>query len=157
MRCQLPLCRNEKGLDWGHLMCAELHEWFTVDGRQELNWAALLGTVMHYGPPPGQHQRPGKGCNRPANISGKWQGLRSAPRSIRRSEWASDGSLESSGYKWGCWVDWHAQAKRLSWFLPGLFITVSLTSTSTWMNFIEPKTEKTVYWGGEFREVSQTC
>lgn len=97
MRCQPLLCRNEKGLDWGHLMRAGLLEWFTVDGRQELNWAALLGTVMHYGPPRGQHQRPGKSCNRPANISGKWQGLRSALRRIRLCEWTLDRSLESSG------------------------------------------------------------
>lgn len=127
MWCQLTLCRNEKGLDWGHLMCVELHEWFIVDGCQELNWAALLGTVMQYSPPWGQHQRLGKSCNRPANISQKWQGLRLALRTIRCSEWASDESLESSGNKRGSWVDWHAKAKRLSRFLPGLFITVSLS------------------------------
>lgn len=69
--------------------------WMVYSGRlpgAELS-ATLLGPVMHYGPLRGQHQRPGKSCNCPANISCKWQGLRSALRRLRCSEWGSHGKF----------------------------------------------------------------
>lgn len=48
LRCQHQLRINEAGLNRGHLMGAGQHEWFTVDSGQNLNWAALLGAVMHW-------------------------------------------------------------------------------------------------------------